>query len=320
MKRIFTIIVFAFTIMHAYAQNTTVDFEEYNLAPGDFLNGSDGTDVFNTGFISLGNSYNETYESWSGWAISATTDTETAGFGNQYSSITGGGADNSTTYAVSFNFVPNPINFEIPTAGAPSISHKGVHITNSTYAYLSMLNGDSFAKKFGGADGTDPDYYLLTIRGENTEGNQDSVELYLADFRSDNSDDDYILDEWTFVDLSKFAYGPSLTFGLTTTDIGAFGPNTPSFFCMDNFEFDVLSSSENESFSDLRVYPNPAYDVLNVELEETTSIKVINANGQVVLSKSVSNQQIDISNLTEGLYNLIVYTENGEATRRFIKI
>jgi hypothetical protein len=30
-----------------------------------------------------------------------------------------------------------------------------------------MLNGDSFAKKFGGASGNDPDFFKLTIIGKN---------------------------------------------------------------------------------------------------------------------------------------------------------
>lgn len=318
MKRIFTIIVFAFIGLFAFGQ-VDADFENFQLNTGEYLNGSDGQGVFYSGYLYLPNDYNESYSSWTGWAISATTDIETEGFTNQYSSITGGGVDGSNTYAVSYNFVPNEVDFYNPGPGSV-ITHKGVYITNSTYAYLSMLNGDSFAKKFGGVDGTEPDYNLLTIRGLNTDGQQDSVEFYLADFRSDNTAEDYIVDEWTFVDLSKFLYGPELTFGLTTTDVGVYGANTPAFFCIDNFEFDVVSSTEDESFSDLKVFPNPAYDVLNIKFEDAVKFRIINSKGQVVLSESTSTNQIDISILTSGIYNLIVSTEKGEATRRFIKL
>lgn len=311
---------FAFTLLNASAQETTVDFEEFGLSPGEFLNGSDGSGAFNTEFLILGNNFNESYQSWSGWAISATTDTETAGFVNQYSSITGAGVDGSNSYSVSFNFVPNPIDFLISTGEGPIVSHKGVFITNSTYTYLSMLNGDSFAKKFGGTDGTDPDYNLLTIRGENMDGEQDSVEFYLADYRFDNGDDDYIVDEWTYVDLSKFQYGPELTFGLTTTDIGVYGANTPAFFCMDNFVLDVVSSTENESFADLKIFPNPATDMISIDFKEKGQYKIINYNGKVVLANYITNNRIDISDLNSGVYNLVVSTEKGETTRRFVKI
>ena len=33
------------------------------------------------------------------------------------------------------------------------------------YAALAMLQGDAFSKKFGGPDGTDADWFLLTIEG-----------------------------------------------------------------------------------------------------------------------------------------------------------
>ena len=47
-------------------------------------------------------------------------------------------------------------------------------VTNTTFAFLSMQNGDEFAKQFGGDDGNDPDFFKVTFRGfdeENTQGN-----------------------------------------------------------------------------------------------------------------------------------------------------
>jgi hypothetical protein len=38
---------------------------------------------------------------------------------------------------------------------------QGVYVTNTTYAYNSMRDGDMFAKKFGGPTGNDPDWYKL---------------------------------------------------------------------------------------------------------------------------------------------------------------
>ena len=34
-----------------------------------------------------------------------------------------------------------------------------------------MIYGDQFAKKFGGADGSEPDWFLLTISGQDALGN-----------------------------------------------------------------------------------------------------------------------------------------------------
>jgi hypothetical protein len=317
MKRFFTTFIVAFAILNASTQEVKVDFENFGLSSGEYLNGSDGTTHFITEYFSLPIDFNQTYNSWTGWALSATTDSTTAGVENQYSSITGGGVDGSTTYATSYNYIPNQMQIFAPIA--LDFNLKGMYITNATYTYLSMLNGDGFAKKFGGADGTEPDFFLLTIKGKNIQGTIDSVEFYLADYRFDNNDDDYIVDEWTFIDLSKFDVNNTLEFQLTSSDSGVYGVNTPQYFCIDNFIVDVLSNINDESFADLKLYPNPASDVLNIELKEAATIKIFNSNGQAVISQAVSNNQVDISSLPSGLFNMMITTDKGNTVRKFVK-
>lgn len=82
-------------------------------------------------------------------------DDTTAGYGNQYSAITARGVNNSENYATAY--AGAPVSVKLQTGIAGSIL-KGVFVTNSTYAVLSMENGDAYAKKFGGSDGTDPDF------------------------------------------------------------------------------------------------------------------------------------------------------------------
>ncbi|MFT4534770.1 MAG: hypothetical protein ACJA1A_000310 [Saprospiraceae bacterium] len=319
MKRIFTIVAIAFTLLTASAQETTVDFEDFGLSPGSFMNGSDGTSSFNTDYFSLPINYDDTYNSWTGWALSSMTDTMTPGVGNQYSAITGSGVNGSITYATSYNFVPNELQMFSPIGGT-DFAPNGIYITNATYPYFSMLNGDMFAKKFGGVDGTDPDFFLLTIKGVNGEGQPESVDFYLADYRFDDNSEDYIIDKWTFVDLSKFASYENLQFHLTSSDSGVYGVNTPQYFCIDNFIFDVTTSTEDESFANLNVFPNPANDMLNIALEGNGQYKILNNTGKILLSNSLQNNQIDISTLSSGVYNIIITTDNGNTTTRFVKI
>ena len=60
-----------------------------------------------------------------------------------------------------------------------------------------MLNGNRFAKKFGGASGTDPDWFMLTITGKNASGDMTgSFDFYLADFRDADSANHYIVNNW----------------------------------------------------------------------------------------------------------------------------
>ena len=89
--------------LHVQAQ-VVADFEDITLAPESFYNGSDGAGSFTSRDLTFSNSYNATYGSWSGFAVSNTSDTTTAGFLNQYSAITGAGFDGSGNYGVSYAF------------------------------------------------------------------------------------------------------------------------------------------------------------------------------------------------------------------------
>ena len=59
----------------------------------------------------------------------------------------------------------------------------GVLVTNSTYAAISMRDGDQFAKKFGGESGDDPDFFRLVAHGYKDGSLTDSVEFFLADYQ-----------------------------------------------------------------------------------------------------------------------------------------
>ena len=100
-----------------------------------------------------------------------------------------------------------------------------------------MQNGDSFAKKFGGTSGTDEDFFKLTVTGLDNNGVEiDALEIFLADFRFANSEDDYILEDWVEVDLTPLADAASLEFTLDSSDVGESGINTPTYFAVDNIQ------------------------------------------------------------------------------------
>ena len=99
-----------------------------------------------------------------------------------------------------------------------------------------MRDGDAFAKKFGGPTGNDPDFFKLTISGLDA-GNAPTgtVDFYLADFRFANNALDYILTNWTLVDISSLPiHTRKLQFTLSSSDNGTFGMNTPAYFAVDN--------------------------------------------------------------------------------------
>jgi hypothetical protein len=69
------------------------------------------------------------------------------------------------------------------------------------------------------------------------------------------------------------------------------------------------------------LFPNPANDRLNIVLEEKATLEIINLQGQIVDSKSLTEKvnNLDISNITSGVYTLRIKTDRGIAMRKLIK-
>jgi hypothetical protein len=74
----------------------------------------------------------------------------------------------------------------------------------------------------------------------------------------------------------------------------------------------------------VKIYPNPAYDHLNFELQPNMNIsyiEIINMQGNLVKRKKIAINQntIDVRDLSCGIYIVRIHTDNGIATKRFIK-
>jgi hypothetical protein len=232
-RYIVTVVILCILSIYTSAVAGVSDFEDLGLAPNSFHNNSPFASAgaqFNNSFIDFGGGFT----AWEGFAYSSITDNTTPGFGNQYSAIPGHGAGGSPTYGVGFvGFSTAPV-ITLP-AGASPVS---IDVTNTTYAYLSMRDGDAFAKKFGGASGNDLDFLLLTITGKddsNTVVNH--VDFPLADFTFADNTQDYLIHDWTTVNLGTLAGSRTLTFSLTSSDNGQFGMNTPAYFAIDDVTF-----------------------------------------------------------------------------------
>lgn len=200
------------------SQAAISNFENLALAPESYWNGSDGSGGFTSGDAFFVNTYNTTYGSWDGFVYSNKTDTTTPGYGNQYSAVTGGGVDGSANYGVSYHWGSSVITFEQDSVVT------GAFFTNTTYAYLAMLNGEFPATAFG-----QDDWFKLTITGKNADGvTTNAVDFYLADGTN-------IVNEWTWVDLADLGVVASLEFSLSSTDNDPmWGMNTPAYFAIDN--------------------------------------------------------------------------------------
>lgn len=306
-------------ILFALQGNSQVmaGFENFGLQPGEYLNDASPADGFRSGSIELPNYYDQEFNFWSGWSISADTNTTTPGFLNQYSCVAGQGALKTQTYCVGYIYDPILVKLQPNAIGKPMI---GMYVNNTTYTYLSMRDGDSFAKKFGGETGTDPDFLMLTIRKYSGGAiDDDSINVYLADYRFAQSQKDYIVSEWTYVDLTVLGEVDSLLLRMTSSDVGIFGMNTPAYVCIDQVSTDSLLSASyfEHSTQHLKVSPNPASETLFLDVPAKGGYAITNMQGQIVWSSKLppGHHQISVEGWTKGLY---VLTFNGGAGTKVI--
>ncbi len=231
MKKIYILsllVLSLFAELNLQAQQIAT-FDDLSLIPGTYWNGSDHSDGFTSGPAYFRNQYNALWATWSGFAYSNTTDDHTPGWINQYSAITGSGANQSANYGVAYAANSDTIDLSEPAIVL------GMYVTNSTYAALSMRDGDSYSKKFGGTSGNDPDWFKLTINGWDADWQKTgTTQVYLADYRFENNGQDYILTNWQWTSLQQLGNVAHLTFSLSSSDNGNWGMNTPAYFCIDD--------------------------------------------------------------------------------------
>lgn len=206
------------------SQAALITFDDNALAADTFF-APEG----NTSFISGGTSFDHTWSydcCWGNFTYSNKQDTTTIGFTNDRSAITGTGVGTGQdNYAVSYS------NASINFAGATHV--ESAFITNTTYAYLAVKNGeDGFGSVKGPFEAGD--FFKLTING--LDQNENIISTF--DFAlADGSD---VVDSWTLVDFSSLGTVYGLSFSYSSSDVGDYGINTPTYFAIDNIDIQAV--------------------------------------------------------------------------------
>lgn len=242
MMRVLVPVVLLLTPTWAMAQSTA-SFEDLSVPPEGYYNGSDFAGGFSSGGVFFNNAFTDFgggFTAWSGFSYSNHTDVTTPGFGNQYSAyhLPGGGGDGSPNYGVAFAFSRGDA-FITWGEGLRPVS---VRLTNTTYAALSMRDGDGFGKQFGGPSGNDPDFFEVTLHGlDSGGGSTGSVTFALADYRFADNSLDYIVERWTTVDLAGLStLTRRIELEFASSDVGQFGINTPTYVALDNLQLAAI--------------------------------------------------------------------------------
>ncbi len=252
----------SFALPGSLRAEVIVDFEELTLftgtsgatdgqAGGQFYNGNDGSNTSNsdgwssnTAHFSNNLSFDPEFGGfWSGWAYSNVVNSVSPGFMNQYAAFPGGGSDGlggvdvGGTYAVAYtgsqvNTTSSLIQFSKATAVS------SLDLANTTY--LARYVMDNAPAAYPDRDNLlDGEFVRLRIEGLDAGGQVVGSQVEtLADFGVAGTEDDFVLVDWTTVDLSSLGLVHGLQFvidsNVTSTFDGITYVDPPVYFAIDN--------------------------------------------------------------------------------------
>ena len=217
-----------------------IDFQDLTVPAAGYFNGDPGTltagqsvtTPWNAGGAAFSNTFGIdnyggfNYAYWSGFGYSNIVNTTDPAFTNQYASYPGGGYQ-SSTYAVSYEDLTRGgrpiVTLPVPTTVS------GFRIANTTYAALTMLNGDGYGFSAPLPAGG---WFATTAVGKLATTTTGSATFYLADLRGGSPPG--VLAGWSWFDLSSLGTVDRIEFSFDGSDKGTFGLNTPAYFAMDD--------------------------------------------------------------------------------------
>lgn len=221
----------AYVLIKAYGCADNADFDDNDLAPETAWKGYTDRDYavypwFSGGFA-FDSSYWAAYSSWNGFGLSNSTSTSFENYNDDCNIVTGK-AHSGDSYAVVYYFTPISIHVLADREGA-RLSH--VFVTNNMYAYESVTKGDGFNKPFETGC-----FLKATFTGDDPEGSP--VEVYLADYRSENVAEHTVLTDWQRVDLSPLGKVTKVNVA-----VAAHNDMVPAYVALDDICYDTTAGS-----------------------------------------------------------------------------
>ena len=249
----------------------TATFDDLTLNASGIWTGANENNLMVSGGWFFTNTYWPAYSAWGGFTASNHTDMTQTGLNAQYTAATGAGFDGSDQYGVAY-----VMGYGVPTdvyaADGQEHTVTGFYVTNNLWAYNHILEGETGVTPFGGTSGNDPDWFKLTATGKNAAGQTvGTAEFYLADYRFENNDEDYVLNTWEWFDLSSLGAVQTISFELSSTKNNTYGMVTPAYFCLENFNGEApLPPTPDEP----PYVVNPVEDVVFNEYPETIDVNL----------------------------------------------
>ncbi len=232
---------------------------------------------------------------------------------------------------------PNPL---LPTAGDWASGNYGAGplVQDGTVSVVSITpvaaaaNNWMFSRGFNLTAGSDVTitYYVSNFQATSTTtGNLDFT---VGDAQTVAAQSTVLLSE-TGLNIAAFTQ-KTVSFTPPTTGVYYFGfrnfsaatPTGTHAIIVDNFSVtEVLGTSENTLDSKFSVFPNPTASVLNISNSIDAAIQKIelsDLNGRSIKNINISNvteTQVNISDISQGVYMLKITTDQGSLVKKIVK-
>lgn len=195
-------------------------------------------------------------------------------------------------------------------AADSSIISRGVNLQAGSPATISF-----YVMNYLNAS-TSPASYSLTVGADQTAASQTTT---IANETS-ITNTSFALKSYTFTPATSGVY----YFGISNKSAAVTATETQALF-IDNFTVSQTLSNNEVLESKFSTYPNPAKNVINVA--NTTdalisSIEITDLNGRIVKNvkfSDLSEVQVSVSDLAQGVYTLKIVSDKGIAVKKVIK-
>lgn len=181
----------------------------------------------------------------------------------------------------------------------------GVYLSLNSYTYYTVTDGDNFARAF-----TNGDSYTITIHGINSKDEESTIDVKLASFENG---DLTATRGWKYVDLSGLGSVNTIWFSAKSTDSGAYGDNTPTYFCLDKLMVKAVTSGVDNISHKSKTTISYNRESCSITLDNADFAMVYDAAGNCVMS--AHEREFSISSLSHGVY----VVKAGDSTKKIIR-
>ncbi len=292
------------------AENIVLDLSN----PGDFPIEYDENNVWTGVYDDTANIFSQEFmfshtSSFSGYyngfvASKSAVITGSAGMDDQFGCMAKGGvAGEGTPYLIAYwdsyaESMSEDKSCEVFTS-SPYYA-VGCYVCNSPYAYYTIQKGNSYANQFEQGS-----WFKLVAHGvDANETETGTVEYYLADYRSENTEEWTLNNSWEWLDLTSLGQVASIYFTMESSDVNDYGMLTPSYFCLDKLTMSNQKSAIDETtVAAVKAYYDRSAGCVRVHTPAPAEVSVYGVNGALVARQPVAGSAaIDLTAVPSGVY------------------